>query len=84
LTGTTFVYHEHPYSSVTKDSGLSIGHKTRLGAIYNTQTDTVLKNLFNIAGAFTPSFPVYMRVGDELLITAGTSYAIYQQGKGGF
>jgi len=84
LTGTTFIYHEHPYSSVTKDSGLSMGQKTRLGAIYNTQIDTVLKNIFSLTGVFTPSFPVYMRVGDELLITAGTSYAIYQQGKGGF
>lgn len=83
LTGTTFIYHEH-YSSIAKDAGLSIGYRTRLGAIYNTQIDTVLKNTFNIAGAFTPSYPVYMRVGDELLITAGTNYAIYQQGKGGF
>lgn len=85
LTGTTFIYHEHTYSSVAKDSGLSIGQKTKLGAIYNTQINTVLKNIFSLTGAFTPSYPVYMRVGDELLITAGTSYAIYQQGnKGGF
>lgn len=84
LTGSTFIYQQHLYSSVVKDNGLNMGQKTRLGAIYNTQINTVLKDVFNIAGAFTPSYPVYMRVGDELLITAGTSYAIHQQGKGGF
>jgi len=82
LTGTTFIYHEHPYSSVTKDSGLSMAQKTRLGAIYNISINNILKNVFSFAGAFNSDSPTYMRVGDELLITAGDGFAIQKQGGG--
>lgn len=80
---SSLIYHGHVYSTA-KDSGLNMSNRTRLGAIYSTQVNGVVKNTFNISGALDPSYPIYMRLGDELLITAGTGYAIHQQNKGGF
>ena len=83
FSSSSLIYHGHIYST-EEDSGLNMSNRTRLGAIYSTQVNRTIKNTFSISGALAPSYPVYMRLGDELLITAGTDYAIHQLNKGGF